>query len=233
MRGRTVSARRPPIAGLYAVTPELADTPRLIAAVAAALDGGAAAIQWRNKLAGAGFRREQALALRELCAARDVTFIVNDDVKLARDIAADGVHLGRDDATIAAARQRLGESAIIGASCYDSLQRAEDAVAAGASYIAFGSFFASAVKPDAVRASVSLLQAAKARWGVPVVAIGGITAANAAELIAAGADALAVISALFDAPDVALAARALCAAVASRPPGAEGAGAAARRAQRA
>ncbi len=127
---------------------------------------------------------------------------------MARELAADGVHLGRADATIAAARQRLGANAIIGASCYDSLAHAESAVAAGADYIAFGSFFPSRVKPDAPRAPLALLAAAKARWRVPVVAIGGITAANAAVLLAAGADAVAVISAVFDAPDVAAAAAA-------------------------
>jgi thiamine-phosphate pyrophosphorylase len=215
MAGRIATAARPPIAGLYAVTPELADTRELIARVAAAIDGGANAIQWRNKLAAASVRREQARALRELCAARAITYIINDDVELAHELAADGVHLGRDDATIAAARQRLGPGAIVGASCYASLDRAEQVVAAGADYVAFGSFFASRVKPEATRASVSLLAAAKARWRVPVVAIGGITAAHAPALIAAGADALAVVSAVFDAPDVSAAARAFCDAFAS------------------
>jgi thiamine-phosphate pyrophosphorylase len=216
MAVRIATAARPRIAGLYALTPDLADTELLVARAAAAIAGGAAAIQFRNKLAAAGLRREQAMMLRELCAARGATFIVNDDVDLARDVAADGVHLGRDDMAIAAARRRLGPDAIIGASCYDSLERAERAVAAGADYIAFGSFFASRVKPDAVRAHLSLLAAAKARWSVPVVAIGGITAANAAALIAAGADALAVITAVFDAPDVVAAARAFRDAFASR-----------------
>ncbi len=118
------------------------------------------------------------------------------------------MHLGREDAPLARARQRLGRTAIIGASCYDSLERGAAAVAAGADYIAFGSFFPSAVKPEAVPAKPSLLTAAKARWNVSVVAIGGITAAAASTLIAAGADALAVITAVFEAPDVAMAARA-------------------------
>lgn len=200
------------IAGLYALTPELARTDVLVAQVAAAIAGGAAMVQYRNKGGDAALRREQALALRALCATHGVTFIVNDDVALADSIAADGVHLGRDDLEPAAARQRLGAAAIIGASCYDSLASAERAVAAGVDYIAFGSFFASRVKPHAVSAPLHLLGAAKARWNVPVVAIGGITAGNAPALLAAGADALAVISALFDAPDVAAAARALCGA---------------------
>lgn len=196
------------IAGLYALTPDLLDTDELVARVTAAINGGAAAIQYRNKIASPPLRRAQALTLRDLCAAREITFIVNDDVNLAYAVDADGVHLGRDDASLGHARQRLGASAIIGASCYDSLERAAAAVTAGADYVAFGSFFPSSVKPDATPVEPSLLTAAKARWNVAVVAIGGITPAAAPALIAAGADALAVISAVFDAPDVTAAARA-------------------------
>ncbi len=157
-------------------------------------------IQYRNKAAATGLRLRQATALRALCAARGATFIINDDVALARDVAADGVHLGRDDASLARARETLGDAALIGASCYDSLERAEAAVSAGADYIAFGSFFPSATKPDAALANLMLLTAAKARWPIPVVAIGGINAGNARSLIEAGADALAVISDVFIAP---------------------------------
>lgn len=206
----------PPIRGLYVLTPELADTGLLVVQVRAAIAGGAAAIQYRNKRGAAALRREQAVALRKLCAAGGATFIVNDDVDLAWSVAADGVHLGHDDTALDAARQRLGADAIIGASCYDSLECAQRAVAAGADYLAFGSFFASRVKPDAPRAPLSLLAAAKARWRVPLVAIGGISVANAAALLAAGADALAVITAVFDAPDVTAAARAFRDAFASR-----------------
>jgi len=199
---------RPAIAGLYALTPDLLDTDVLAERVAAAISGGATAIQYRNKLASPPLQRAQALLLRDLCGSANAIFIVNDDVDLAYAVDADGVHLGREDAPLARARQRLGRTAIIGASCYDSLERGAAAVAAGADYIAFGSFFPSAVKPEAVSAKPSLLTAAKARWNVSVVAIGGITAAAASTLIAAGADALAVITAVFDAPDVATAARA-------------------------
>lgn len=216
MRALADTAPRSPVAGLYVLTPELADTGLLVARVSAALAGGADMVQYRNKLADPALRREQALALGALCRARAIPFVVNDDVGLARAIDADGVHLGRDDGDIAAARRDLGEGAIIGASCYDSLASAEHAVAAGASYVAFGSFFVSRVKPQAVSASLSLLGAAKARWHVPVVAIGGITAARAPALIAAGADALAVISAVFDASDIVAAAAALRAAFAPR-----------------
>jgi len=210
------TARRPPIAGLYVLTPELADTASLVARVSCAIAGDAAVVQYRNKLGSAAVRREQALALRALCRARNVTFIVNDDVGLARDVAADGVHLGRDDGELAAARQQLGADAIIGASCYDSLETGRRALLAGASYLAFGSFFASRVKPQAVRAPLSLLSLAKSRWSVPVVAIGGITATSAPALVQAGADAVAVISAVFDAPDIAVAAAAFRAAFALR-----------------
>ncbi len=196
------------IAGLYALTPDLLDTDELVARVAAAIAGGAAAVQYRSKIASPPLRRAQALTLRDLCAAQGIIFIVNDDVNLAYAVDADGVHLGRDDSPLARARQRLGSTAIIGASCYDSLERAAAAVAAGADYVAFGSFFPSTVKPDAAHVEASLLTAAKARWSVSTVAIGGITPATAPPLIAAGADALAVITALFDAPDVAAAARA-------------------------
>jgi thiamine-phosphate pyrophosphorylase len=196
------------IAGLYALTPDLLDTDELIVRVTAAIAGGAAAVQYRNKIASPPLRRAQALALRDLCAARGITFIVNDDVNLAYAVDADGVHLGRDDASLSHARRRLGTTAIIGASCYDSLERAAAAVAAGADYVAFGSFFPSTVKPDAARVEPSLLTAAKARLNVAAVAIGGITPATAPALIAAGADALAVITAVFDAPDVAAAAKA-------------------------
>jgi thiamine-phosphate pyrophosphorylase len=199
---------RPAIAGLYALTPDLLDTDVLAERVAAAISGGATAIQYRNKLASPPLQRAQALLLRDLCSSANAIFIVNDDVDLAYAVDADGVHLGRDDAPLARARQRLGRTAIIGASCYDSLERGAAAVAAGADYIAFGSFFPSLVKPEAVPAKPSLLTAAKVRWNVSVVAIGGITAAAASTLIAAGADALAVITAVFEAPDVAVAARA-------------------------
>lgn len=199
---------RPAIAGLYALTPDLLDTDVLVERVAAAISGGATAIQYRNKLASPPLQRAQALLLRDLCSSANAIFIVNDDVDLAYAVDADGVHLGRDDAPLARARQRLGRTAIIGASCYDSLERGAAAVEAGADYIAFGSFFPSVVKPEAVPAKPSILTAAKTRWNVSVVAIGGITAAAAPTLIAAGADALAVITAVFEAPDVAVAARA-------------------------
>jgi thiamine-phosphate pyrophosphorylase len=193
--------------GLYAVTPDEPDTAVLVARVAAALDGGAATVQYRNKQAPLKLRREQAIALTGLCRARRVPLVVNDELSLALEIGADGVHLGRDDGEIAAARARLG-SRLLGASCYSSLDLALAAAAAGATYVAFGSVFPSTTKPDASRVPLALFGAAKKRLAIPLVAIGGITVENAPDLIAAGVDAVAVISGLFDAEDIEARARA-------------------------
>jgi len=198
-----------PIKGLYAVTPDVADTALLLAKVETVLAAGARLLQYRNKSADLVKRGEQARALRAACRRHAATLIINDDVTLARAIDADGVHVGADDPALALAREQLGSQKIIGVSCYDDLQRARAAATQGADYVAFGSFFASAVKPGAVRAPLSVLPAARA-LGVPVVAIGGITLDNAGGLIAAGADAVAVISALFAAPDPAGATRNFC-----------------------
>jgi thiamine-phosphate pyrophosphorylase len=195
------------VRGLYAVTPDIADTAELRAKVEAALVGGAALVQYRNKTADAELRGVQAGALRALCRARGVPLVVNDHVELATALDADGLHLGAEDMTLSEARGRLGPEKLLGASCYDRLESAVAAVQAGADYVAFGSFFASAVKPEAVRAPLALLREARQSLGVPVVAIGGITLANASQLIAAGADAVAVISALFSAPDIRVAAK--------------------------
>jgi thiamine-phosphate pyrophosphorylase len=200
-------ARAARLFGLYAVTPDIADTASLVAAVGAAISGGAAAVQYRNKTAEPGVRRTQAAALARVHATRGALYIVNDDAALAAEMDADGVHIGSDDGDIATARAIVGPDRIIGASCYDDYARAEAAVAAGADYVAFGSFHASAMKPAARRANVTLLERARA-LRVPVVAIGGIDVANAPVLRVAGADAIAVISALFGAPDIESAARA-------------------------
>jgi thiamine-phosphate pyrophosphorylase len=199
-----VSAR---IAGLYAITPDLADTDDLLYRVRAALAGGARVLQYRNKIAPPELRLTQARALQALCAARSVPLIINDHLDIALAVGAAGVHLGGEDGDIAAARARLGPDRLLGASCYDRLDLAESALAAGADHVAFGSFFASGVKPDAVRPPLDLITRAKERFKVPVVGIGGITPANAPRLIAAGIDAIAVISALFAAPDIEAAAR--------------------------
>jgi thiamine-phosphate pyrophosphorylase len=195
--------------GIYAITPETADTERLLAQVEAALLGGVAAVQYRDKSGDVARRHEQVSELVALCRRFGVPLIVNDDLRLADLCDADGVHLGRDDGSLREARIILGTGKFIGASCYQSLELAQAAQAAGADYVAFGSFFASPTKPAAPRASLDLLRAAAPVIHVPLVAIGGITLANAAELLNAGADSLALLSALFDTPDIRASAHAL------------------------
>jgi thiamine-phosphate pyrophosphorylase len=194
------------VRGLYAVTPDIIDTAELAAKVEADLAGGASVVQYRNKAAGADLRIAQARALQSLCHAKGVPLLINDHLELAAEIDAPGLHLGKDDASLPEARALLGPEKLLGASCYNRIDSAIAAIQAGADYVAFGSFFPSAVKPGAVHASVSLLREAKERLAVPIVAIGGITLDNAAQLIRAGADAVAVISALFSAPDIRVAA---------------------------
>jgi thiamine-phosphate pyrophosphorylase len=195
------------VRGLYAVTPDESDTTRLAALVRAAVSGGANLVQYRNKTADPLKRHEQAVALLGVCRTHDVPLVINDDLNLALALDADGVHLGANDGSVEAARARLEAHKILGVSCYNSLQTALAAERAGATYVAFGSFFPSTVKPAAVSAPLRLLRNAKASLTVPVAAIGGITTANARQLIAAGADCVAVISALFAAGDVEAAAR--------------------------
>ncbi len=204
------------ISGLYAVTPDIADTPGLLATAEAALAGGARLLQYRNKSASSALRLAQARALLALCRGFQVALIINDHLELALAVNADGLHLGAEDGSLAAARERLGPARILGASCYDRLERALAAERLGADYVAFGSFFPSSVKPVAVRAPLALLRQAKRRLSVPVVAIGGITLDNAPQLIAGGADGVAVVSALFGADDVRLAARRFSALFARR-----------------
>lgn len=176
--------------------------------VEAALKGGVAAVQYREKTGDVALRHEQASELLPLCRKFKVPLIINDDLRLADLTDADGVHLGREDAGLREARIILGPKKIVGVSCYQSLELARQAQADGADYVAFGSFHPSPTKPQALRAPIHLLREA-AELKLPVVAIGGITAENAVELVEAGADAIAVISALFDAPDVEQAAREL------------------------
>lgn len=187
------------ISGLYAIT----DGPRpdFRAAVEAALAGGTSVLQYRDKTGDHARRLSEARWLSEVCAARGVPMIVNDDIGLAVACGAAGVHLGADDQSLALARERLGAQAIIGISCYDSIERARLAVAEGASYVAFGAFFSSPTKPSARSASIGLLHQS-ADLGVPRVAIGGITPDNAPLLIEAGADSVAVISAVFGSTDI-------------------------------
>jgi len=197
----------PALRGLYALT-DGANIPRLLDSVEAAIRGGARLVQYREKSSNPLRRVEEAKALLALCRGHGVPLIINDDVELAATVAADGVHLGKDDSTMSAARVRLGPHAVIGVSCYDSLARAVQAAQDGADYVAFGSFFASASKPDAVRASPSLLVEARTQLSIPLCAIGGITPQNGEALVSAGADMLAVINGLFGTEDMSAAARA-------------------------
>jgi thiamine-phosphate pyrophosphorylase len=187
--------------GLYAITPDWDDTARLVAVSAALLEGGCRLLQYRNKAATPCHRDEQAVALRGLTRRHGALLIVNDDVELALACEADGVHLGADDGDLNEARRRLGPHRLLGVSCYQSLELAAAAARAGADYIAFGSFFVSPTKPQARRADPALIAQAKARLGLPVAAIGGITLANAGSLVTAGADMLAVITAVYNADE--------------------------------
>ncbi|WP_340570796.1 thiamine phosphate synthase [Stenotrophomonas sp. G106K1] len=186
--------------GVYLITPDEPDTARLLARTAPLLAAGATWLQYRNKTASDALRREQATALQALCAAHGVPLIVNDDPELAQAIGAAGVHLGGTDGDIGTARTLLGPDAIIGASCYDQLANAERAVAAGASYVAFGAFFPTTTKVTSSRAHVDLLRQSAA-LGVPRVAIGGLSPDNVGPIIDAGADLLAVVSGIYAAQD--------------------------------
>ncbi len=192
------------IKGLYAITPTTLDSTWLLEAVHAALEGGAGAIQYRGKGLDADLAREQAGRLRTVCRSFGRPLIVNDSVELAREVQADGVHLGRDDGSPALARERLGRWSIVGLSCYDDFERARQ-FHHQVDYCAFGSVFASSVKPGAVRAPLALVTQAAA-LGIQVCAIGGIDAGNAPSVVRAGAHAIAVITAVFGdgstAPDV-------------------------------
>lgn len=175
--------------------------------VEAALLGGARVVQYRDKRDDAALRERLAAEMVRLCRAHGAVSIINDDVQLAARVGADGVHVGRDDAALAHAREVLGPDAIIGVSCYNRPELALGAQAGGADYVAFGSFFSSRVKPEAVPATVEMLHAVRPALHVPVCAIGGITADNGGPLVEAGADMLAVISDVFAAQDIDAAAR--------------------------
>ena len=197
------------LSGLYAITPEHPDPGAALAdQVEQAILGGARVVQYRDKSGDGRRRRTEARSLLGVCRHHGVPLIVNDDVELTATVGANGVHLGRDDMEPAAARRRLGTGALIGISCYNKLENAERAQALGADYVAFGRFFPSASKPGAVPADLELLQRARAALLLPIVAIGGICPQNSGPLVAAGADMLAVIDALFGRADIRAAAQA-------------------------
>ncbi|MBS1189130.1 MAG: thiamine phosphate synthase [Rhodocyclaceae bacterium] len=189
--------------GLYAITPDELDTPRLLESVGAVLAGGCRWLQYRDKISTPAECLSRAGALADLCRRHGAGLIINDDVDLVRTVSAAGVHLGRDDGSLAAARTVLGPDRIIGASCYADFDTARRAVAAGADYVAFGAAYPSPTKPAASRAPIELFARCRTEIDVPVCAIGGITLANGLPLVAAGVSLLAVISDLFSAPDIA------------------------------
>ena len=192
--------------GLYLITPDDPDPSQLFARTRPLL-AFASCLQLRNKAMDADALRVAGIALRSACKDAGVPLLINDDAALAAELGADGVHLGEHDGDVASARRLLGDDAIIGASCYDDIERARRLAAEGASYLAFGAFFPSPTKPKARRASLQLLRDST-HLGLPRVAIGGITPDNAPSLVDAGADLVAVISGVFDAPDPVAAARA-------------------------
>lgn len=195
--------------GLYAVTPDGLPDAQLLDRVGQSLAAGVRLLQYRAKPAGAPSTRLHTATAHRIagaCRAAGALLIVNDDPVLAAEVGADGVHLGRDDGTVADARARVG-NALVGVSCYDSLDRAVQAEAEGADYVAFGAMFPSRVKPAAVRATHELLGRARARLRIPIVAIGGIDLVNAAGVLRAGAQSLAVISAIYAAADIGAAVR--------------------------
>lgn len=190
------------IKGLYAIT----DTANLSSEIMFTrteeiLRAGAKLLQYRNKQVDKDMRIAEAEQLLDLCRQYSVPLIINDDVALAVQTGADGVHLGKTDSSIADARERLGDKAMIGCSCYNDLDRAQQAAKSGADYIAFGAFFPSPTKPEAAHATTDIIQTAKQKFKLPVVAIGGITPENGQSLIVAGADMLAVISGLYASND--------------------------------
>ena len=192
------------IKGLYAITPDMADTDFLLKKVESALQGGIDILQYRNKAANHKLQTQQARAILPLCRQYNVPLIINDSVKLCLTLDADGVHLGAENGNLAEVRKRIGRDKVLGASCYNRFDLALSAQQAGASYVAFGACFASITKPNAPVASLDLFKRAKVELNIPTVAIGGIALQNAAQVIQAKADAVAVINAIFNTDDVKL-----------------------------
>lgn len=192
------------LSGLYGITdPQLLpNIDTLLSSVEQALQGGMNILQYRAKTASDKVKLQQAEALKQLCTRHQALFIINDDVDLAIKVQADGIHVGRDDLSITAVRKQLGEKMIIGCSCYNRLDLAIKAQRQGADYVAFGRFFPSQTKPQAIQANTALIKQAKLQLDVPLCVIGGITSRNASELIDQGADMIAVIDDLFSTLDI-------------------------------
>ncbi len=193
---------RKKLAGLYAITNEtLMPETHFLKMAEAALMGGVNILQYRDKSQNQKKRHQQAQALKQLCDKHSAIFIINDDIELAKEVDADGVHIGQHDSSFDEARQQLGKNKIIGVTCYNQMSIAQTAIRAGADYIAFGSFFGSSIKPDAPKADIHLITETKKKYNIPVCCIGGIDRENHSSLIEAGADMLAVISDIFSSTD--------------------------------
>lgn len=188
--------------GLYAITPDIEDTGQLCEMVEQALAGGAACVQYRNKIADQSLRLTQAVEIHRLCRKHDIPLIINDDLDLVLEIDAEGLHVGENDIAVPAARKYLTDDKIIGVSCYNQFSRAVTAQAQGASYVAFGAFFPSATKTDTVRAGVEILQMVKGSLHIPVVAIGGIDLHNTSSLLQHDRITIAVCQGLFASDDI-------------------------------
>ena len=199
------------LSGLYAITDaSLTDPEKTIQRVEQALKGGAQIIQYRDKSSNPEQRFQTCVAIRKLTKQANALFIVNDDVTLAKRVKADGVHLGKNDIDLSEARNQLGPDVLIGISCYNHFELAKQAAGQGADYVAFGSFYPSITKPEAVKANLELLHRAKQDLDIPIVAIGGITIENGRSLVEAGADMLAVVKGIFGQKDIEAAAREFC-----------------------
>ncbi len=193
----------PVLSGLYVITDtNLMDQQDIVEKVSLALEGGAKIVQFRDKINSSQTKLMLAKKLRHLCTETDALFIINDDIDLAKTVAADGVHIGKEDRDIEVARKTLGNQAIIGVSCYNDIARAQEMQEKGANYVAFGRFFSSQTKPSAPPADLETLAIAKQSLNIPIVAIGGVDESNAQSLITAGADSVAVIQGVFAQKDI-------------------------------
>ena len=191
-----------PSCRLYLITPPALDSAPFSGVLAEALDAGdVASVQLRLKDADDDAIRRTAEALLPVCHDRDVPLIMNDRPDLAAETGCDGVHIGQNDATYAEAREILGKDGLVGVTCHDSRHLALEAAEQGADYVAFGAFFPTSTKPSKFEATIEILEWWSELMVVPVVAIGGITAGNCAPLVGAGADFLAVVSAVWDHPE--------------------------------
>ncbi|MEK7845118.1 MAG: thiamine phosphate synthase [Pseudomonadota bacterium] len=190
------------ISGLYAITPDLENTNDLLNKVQQALEGRVQLIQYRNKLANKILRRKQAKLLLQLCREYGIPLIINDHLDLAIEIDADGLHVGQDDISVTKARNQFGQDKIIGASCYNNLNLAVQAEKEGADYVAFGAFFSSLTKPNTISVTMDLVDQAKKKISLPIVAIGGIKLANARTVIQGGCAAVAVCNDLFNTENI-------------------------------